>query len=135
KGHGTENDFVLLVDPAGELALSAELVTAICSRRSGVGADGILRVVRAAAVSEGRPYAESATWFMDYRNADGSLAEMCGNGIRVYARYLVDSGRAPRGRLRLATRDGLREVSVPGAGDVTVDMGRADVATEPSGLD
>jgi diaminopimelate epimerase len=112
KGHGTENDFVLLPDGDGEL--DEDLVRALCDRRAGIGADGVLRVER----RDGDP-----AWFMDYRNADGSLAQMCGNGIRVFARYLVDAGLAPAGVLRIGTRAGVRTVDVPPAGDVTVDMG------------
>jgi diaminopimelate epimerase len=122
KGHGTENDFVVIPDVDGQLKLDDELVRRICDRRAGIGADGILRVVRTAAVPEAEGDAE---WFMDYRNADGSIAEMCGNGVRVYARYLVSSGLAPAGHLRLATRGGVREVDVPVAGDIAVEMGPA----------
>ena len=122
KGHGTENDFVLLPDLDGTLDLTTDLVRRICDRRAGVGADGILRIVPSKLVPEAD---SSAEWFMDYRNADGSIAEMCGNGVRVYARYLVSSGLAPAGHLRLATRGGVREVDVPAAGDITVHMGPA----------
>jgi diaminopimelate epimerase len=127
KGHGTENDFVLLPDPEGRLELPDDVVRRICDRRAGIGADGILRVVPAALVADGAPYADEARWFMDYRNADGSVAEMCGNGVRVYARYLVESGLSRPGRLRLATRGGIKEVDVEHSGDVTVDMGPAVV--------
>jgi diaminopimelate epimerase len=68
---------------------------------------------------------DAARWFMDYRNADGSVAEMCGNGIRVFARFLVDEGLAEAGELRIATRDGVKTVRLAGTGDVTVDMGPA----------
>jgi diaminopimelate epimerase len=117
KGHGTENDFVLLPDPDGVLELTAARVRALCDRRSGLGADGVLRVVRGT----------DSGWFMDYRNADGSTAEMCGNGMRVFSRYLVDSGLAPAGELLIGTRCGPRAVIVPPAGEVTVDMGPARV--------
>jgi diaminopimelate epimerase len=120
KGQGTENDFVLLPDgvPAG--GLDADTVRSMCDRRRGIGADGVLAVVRVAARAEDDP-----RWFMDYRNADGSLAEMCGNGIRVFARYLVDSGLEEPGELRIDTRAGVKEVTVPITGDVTVGMGPA----------
>jgi diaminopimelate epimerase len=127
KGHGTENDFVVVPDPDGLLDLTADDVRRLCDRRAGIGADGLLRVVQAAHVQDGAPYADEARWFMDYRNADGSIAEMCGNGVRVYARYLVESGLARPGHLRLATRGGVKEVDVEFDGDVTVDMGRAVV--------
>jgi diaminopimelate epimerase len=123
KGHGTGNDFVLLPDPAGERSLSPALVAALCDRHTGVGADGVLRVVPATAGEPGGP-----RWFMDYRNADGSVAEMCGNGLRVFARYLVDAGLESPGRFEVGTRDGARRVEVRPDGEVSVDMG---VATFP----
>ncbi|MGQ0626229.1 MAG: diaminopimelate epimerase [Sporichthyaceae bacterium] len=123
KGHGTENDFVILPDLAGNLALSDAEVAAICDRRAGIGADGILRVVRVDAAADAAEYAGAAEYFMDYRNADGSKAQMCGNGIRVFARYLVDAALAPAGELAIATRGGIRRVGAPAAGDVSVDMG------------
>ena len=133
KGHGTENDFVLLPDPDGTLTLTPELVQLLCDRRAGIGADGVLRVVPSAVVSEAAAYAGEAHWFMDYRNADGSVAEMCGNGVRVYARYLVDAGLAQPGELRLATRGGVKHVTVE-PGYVVVDMGPA-VVGEPVEID
>ncbi len=126
KGHGTENDFVLLPDPHGELVLTPELVRSLCDRRSGLGADGVLRVVPSALEPEAAEWSDQATWFMDYRNADGSVAEMCGNGVRVYARYLVTAGLAESGLLVLATRGGVKEVLVDDE-QVLVDMGPAVV--------
>jgi diaminopimelate epimerase len=110
KGHGTGNDFVIVPDPDGALDLSDDQVAALCDRRFGIGADGILRVVRSAALPEGADAASAgAEWFMDYRNADGSIAEMCGNGIRVFLRYLLESGLATLAEdeeLRIGTRNG-----------------------------
>lgn len=123
KGHGTENDFLLLPDPDGDLDLSPCLVRVLCDRHAGIGADGVLRVVLTAAAPEAAGLAGQARWFMDYHNADGTSVEMCGNGIRVYARYLVDAGYAAAGTLPIATRDGIKAVTVPAEGDVTVDMG------------
>ncbi len=125
KGHGTENDFVLLPDHDGTvhggLATDqmAARVRALCDRRAGIGGDGVLRVVR-----------EGDLWFMDYRNSDGSVSEMCGNGIRVFARYLVDEGlvdgSAP---IPVDTRDGVKTLSI--AGDlITADMGSPQVLGE-----
>ncbi|HEX2316075.1 MAG TPA: diaminopimelate epimerase [Thermomonospora sp.] len=132
KGHGTENDFVILPDPGGSLDLRPETVAALCDRRAGIGADGVLRVVRAK--TAGDPAAEAlageAEWFMDYRNADGSVAEMCGNGVRVFARYLVDAGLAAPGEWDVATRAGLRRVTLGTSGDVSVDMGAPVVLGE-----
>jgi diaminopimelate epimerase len=133
KGHGTENDFVLLPDPDGSLVLTSELVQRLCDRRAGIGADGVLRVVPTAKEPDGAPYVGDAPWFMDYRNADGSIAEMCGNGVRVYARYLVTEGLVEPGPLRLATRGGVKDVVVEGD-LITVDMGLA-VVEEPLTID
>ncbi|WP_219463803.1 diaminopimelate epimerase, partial [Nonomuraea rhizosphaerae] len=127
KGHGTENDFVLLPDFDGELEVSAALVAAICDRRAGIGADGVLRVVRTKLCPEVADQAAAAEWFMDYRNADGSAAEMCGNGARVFTRYLVEAGLAD-GEFAVATRGGVRKVRVEPDGDVTVDMGKPVVS-------
>ena len=109
KGHGTENDFVVLPDSP---PLDADTIRALCDRRAGIGADGVLRVER-----------RDDGFFMDYANADGSVAEMCGNGIRVFARYLVDAGLAEPGALPIGTRAGTRTVQVPATGDVTAEMG------------
>ncbi|WP_248960299.1 diaminopimelate epimerase [Sphaerisporangium perillae] len=142
KGHGTDNDFVLLPDRDGSLDLPTSLVTALCDRRTGIGADGILRVVPAKLSPEaveiadrareaggaGRP--GDAEWFMDYRNADGSVAEMCGNGLRVFARYLVDARLADPGEFDVVTRAGVRRVRLGRDGDVTVDMGMPRVLGE-----
>ncbi len=115
KGEGTGNDFVLLPDRDDQLKLTPQLVRRLCDRRFGIGADGVLRVVPG----------DGGTWFMDYVNADGSVAEMCGNGARVYARYLVAVGWAEPGTITLATRGGLRRVEVPAEpdADIAVDMG------------
>jgi diaminopimelate epimerase len=117
KGHGTGNDFLILPDPEDALALPAELVARLCDRRFGLGADGILRAVRTAA----------GGWFMDYRNADGSIAEMCGNGVRVFARYLLGQGLAEGPSLAVQTRAGVRPVWVEADGAITVDMGAPEV--------
>jgi diaminopimelate epimerase len=130
KGHGTENDFVILPDPDGLLELTPALVAAICDRRAGVGADGVLRVVRSKALG----YDGAPEWFMDYRNSDGSIAEMCGNGVRVFARYLVEVGLAIPGDLPIATRGGVRDVRLGPSGDVTVDMGAPVVLGESRAL-
>ena len=129
KGHGTENDFVILPDPEDSRPLPPALAARLCDRRAGIGADGVLRVVRTAALPAGTPgsaaAAEPAEWFMDYRNSDGSVAEMCGNGIRVFARYLIDRGLASGPSFAVATRSGLRRVREEANGDITVDMGPA----------
>nr|WP_267243770.1 diaminopimelate epimerase [Streptomyces sp. PR69] len=130
KGHGTENDFVIVPDPANEIGLPASVVARICDRRAGVGGDGLLHVVRSEAHPEARAMAGEAEWFMDYRNADGSIAEMCGNGVRVFARYLQRAGHAEAGELAVATRGGVKRVHLAKNGDVTVSMGRARLPEE-----
>ncbi|MET8974773.1 diaminopimelate epimerase [Streptomyces sp. NPDC004539] len=125
KGHGTENDFVIVPDPENALDLPPAAVAALCDRRAGIGGDGLLHVVRSAAHPEARAMAAEAEWFMDYRNGDGSVAEMCGNGVRVFARYLQHAGHVEEGDLAVATRGGVKRVHIDKEGDVTVGMGRA----------
>ncbi|MGA5423664.1 diaminopimelate epimerase [Streptomyces lavendulocolor] len=125
KGHGTENDFVIVPDPENALDLTSGVVTRLCDRRAGIGGDGLLHVVRSAAHPEARDMADEAEWFMDYRNADGSVAEMCGNGVRVFARYLQHAGHLTAGDVAVATRGGVKLVHLAKNGDVTVSMGRA----------
>ncbi|MER6226572.1 diaminopimelate epimerase [Streptomyces sp. 900105755] len=125
KGHGTENDFVIVPDPDNALDLTPAAVAAVCDRRSGIGADGVLHVVRSAAHPEAKGMAADAEWFMDYRNGDGSIAEMCGNGVRVFARYLQHAGHVTEGDLAVATRGGVKTVHLAKDGDVTVGMGSA----------
>lgn len=130
KGHGTGNDFVVFADPHGDYDLSDAQVQFLCDRHFGVGGDGILRAARTANSSEVAHLLEQepdATWFMDYRNADGSKAEMCGNGIRVFADFLVSTGLAavePGQTLPIATRSGIRDITVSGSGHYQVDLGR-----------
>ncbi|MBP2369950.1 diaminopimelate epimerase [Pseudonocardia parietis] len=131
KGHGTQNDFVVLPDPDAELELTPERVAALCDRRRGLGADGVLRVVRWAKLAGDDtvpPPVEGVEWFMDYRNGDGSVAEMCGNGVRVFARYLHERGWAPGGGA-IGTRAGVRTATIRGA-TVSVDMGPVAIGPE-----
>jgi diaminopimelate epimerase len=133
KGHGTGNDFIILPDLDASLTLSVDLVRALCDRHRGVGADGVLRVVRTSLASEPEVRQQSgvAEYFMDYRNADGSIAEMCGNGVRVFARYLQHMGaiHSGAGSISVATRGGPRAVRFDGE-LVTVDMGAAQLRPE-----
>ena len=136
KGHGTENDFVVLPDVEARLVLTPEAVSALCDRRRGLGADGVLRVTTAEAalatgvvdrIPEG---VEPGDWYMDYRNADGSVAQMCGNGVRVFAHYLRSSGLETRDEFVVGSLAGPRPVTLHDVGalsaDVTVDMGKAN---------
>ncbi|MGI9157554.1 MAG: diaminopimelate epimerase [Marmoricola sp.] len=125
KGHGTENDFVLVPDANGRLDLTREQLAALCHRRAGIGGDGVIRVVRTDATEDPAAVAArgDAIWFMDYRNADGSLSEMCGNGIRVLGLYLATHADVdPRSPLPIATRDGVKMLTFD-ADRITVDMG------------
>lgn len=123
KGHGTLNDFVLFLDREGTLDLTPAQVRFLCDRRAGIGGDGVLRVVRGRHISgwSGDP----DLWFMDYRNADGSLAEMCGNGVRVFLKYLKREGLVPpeTESVELGTRAGLRSGTYLRDGSVRVWMG------------
>jgi diaminopimelate epimerase len=133
KGHGTQNDFVVLPDPQVRLELTPDRVAALCDRQRGLGADGVLRVARAGALRDAGVLAEipegvaESDWFMDYRNADGSIAEMCGNGVRVFAHYLAAQGLESRADYVVGSRAGARPVTVhsggPVNGEVTVGMG------------
>ncbi len=123
KGEGTGNDFVVIPDLDGSRILTDRLVSAICDRRFGLGADGVLRIVPTALEPDARDVG-SAEFFMDYRNADGSIAQMCGNGARVVARFLVAEGLVQPGEFELATRGGTRTCQAQGSGQVTVDMGQ-----------
>ena len=120
--HGTANDFIVISDLDGSYEFSVALVRALCDRRRGLGADGILRIA---------PGEAGASVFMDHHNADGSTPEMCGNGIRVVAKYVLDRDLVSTdddGVLNIATRAGVKAVTVRRAADgyvdqVTVDMG------------
>ncbi|GAA4118216.1 diaminopimelate epimerase [Nocardioides fonticola] len=132
KGHGTQNDFVLLPDHDGSVhgALDPTRVRALCDRRAGIGGDGVLRVIRTASLPELAHLAEHAEWCMDYRNADGSVSEMCGNGIRVFARHLLEEGLVdPAAPIPVATRDGVKTIEVAGS-QLRVAMGRPQVLGE-----
>ncbi|WP_273415651.1 diaminopimelate epimerase [Corynebacterium appendicis] len=136
KAHGTENDFVVLIDVDDQLedlgVLTGDLVASLCDRRAGIGGDGLLRIVRNDPSST-----ESPRWFMDYRNADGSIAEMCGNGIRVFAHVLAAQGLETAREFDVATRAGTKHIIIreltgdgphgPASAEVEVGMGRVEV--------
>jgi diaminopimelate epimerase len=129
KGHGTGNDFILIQDPAGQMALTEAEIRKLCDRHLGIGANGLIFAVRTENSEEVRDLLEqepSAEWFMDYRNSDGSKAEMCGNGIRVFARYLLSNSLAELtdgSTLPIATRSGIKDVTATASG-FAVDLGR-----------
>ena len=101
KAHGTGNDFVVVEDLADRYLITPELVRAVCDRHFGVGADCRIRIARGA----------EAPYFMDYRNADGSVAEMCGNGVRVVGKYLGDRGLVGSS-FDLETRAGVKQLEL-----------------------
>ncbi|MDX1883138.1 diaminopimelate epimerase [Mycolicibacterium sp. 120270] len=134
KGHGTQNDFVLLPDLDGRLTLEPAAVAALCDRRRGIGADGVLRVTTAGAAANAGVFdrlpegVAAQDWYMDYRNADGSIAQMCGNGVRVFAHYLLASGLETRDEFIVGSLAGPRPVVLHAwdatTADVTVEMGK-----------
>ncbi|PZF64031.1 diaminopimelate epimerase [Curtobacterium sp. MCPF17_047] len=140
KGHGTGNDFVLFADPDAAVDLTPDRIRAIADRRFGVGADGVIRAVRSDAIPEGRAILDEdpdATWFMDYHNADGSVAEMCGNGIRVFARYLTEAGLVelePGRTLTVGSRKGVVDIQRSSNG-FAADLGRWGLGIDGGGAD
>ena len=128
KGHGTGNDFILVADPEGARDFTARETAALCDRRLGIGADGFIRAVPTRHMPEGRALLQSAPdaeWFMDYRNADGSISEMCGNGVRVFVHFLIEEGliSLPAGAvLSIGTRAGVKVITRTADG-YAVDMG------------
>ena len=138
KGHATANDFIIYADPTGAYDPSPEEVRAICDRHRGIGGDGLIRLTRPEYVEDlsviikNMLRGQGADWFMDYRNADGSLAEMCGNGTRLTARFaqtLGEMGTEVGSEFSLATRAGVKtlvyrgEVDGLGSQVFTVHMG------------
>ncbi len=141
KGHGTQNDFVILDDPYVRLDLAPGYVAALCDRQRGIGADGVLRVASAGALVSAKVLPElpegvdADDFFMDYRNGDGSIAEMCGNGVRVFAHYLRAAGLVTGDEFVVGSRAGGRAVVVHHVdrayADVSVAMGAVRVAERP----
>lgn len=134
KGHGTGNDFVLVLDQVGQLDLSEAEIRRICDRNFGIGADGLIiaRPTDGSEVSSLLEEEPAAKWFMDYRNRDGSKAEMCGNGIRVFARYLLENSLAeisPGSTLPIATRAGIKDLTQTATG-FAVDLGTWTISEE-----
>jgi diaminopimelate epimerase len=133
KAHGTGNDFVILADREDAVTLDRGLTRALCDRRTGLGGDGAIRIAPARASVE-------ADVFMDYRNRDGSVAEMCGNGVRCVAKVVLDRHWVGGDRLRVDTRAGVKVVDVAArhadgrVAQVHVGMGRP-VVGEPVELD
>jgi diaminopimelate epimerase len=126
KHHGLGNDFLVLLDMEKRRPVNPELARALCDRRRGVGADGVIRVT---------PGRKSADVTFELRNADGSEAEISGNGMRCMAQAVVDAGVAPGPELVVATIAGRRRVTVepetlPGLRRASVDMGPARIGPD-----
>jgi diaminopimelate epimerase len=121
KMHGTLNDFIVFDDPDETFDLTPRQIAKLCDRRSGIGADGVI-VAKPSAIAD---------FFMDYRNSDGSLAEMCGNGIRCLAKYVYDQGLSGKTNLIIETRAGTKSLKLFPNSDakierVSVDMGKPE---------
>lgn len=130
KGHGTHNDFVIVVDRHGMVPVSPAEVRYLCDRRAGIGGDGLLRVTSTASVPDWDGPRDM--WFMDYRNADGSVAEMCGNGLRVFARYLMEQDLVPVSEhFDVATRAGTKRVWPQLDGTLRTSLGEVVVCDDP----
>ena len=114
KYHGIGNDFVMFADPSDELRLNAEMVRRLCDRRFGIGADGVIRVA---------PGRDGGDLFMDYVNSDGSIGEMCGNGIRCLALFARVEGLTDKDEINVNTRAGMKTVEIQDD-TVRVDMGQ-----------
>lgn len=100
KYHGTGNDFVMIEDVDDKVELTADLVALLCDRHKGIGADGLIRIAPSG----------KGDFFMDYWNADGATAEMCGNGVRCLAKYVFDRGLTQKTELGVDTRAGVKRV-------------------------
>ncbi|WP_062072790.1 diaminopimelate epimerase [Demequina sediminicola] len=143
KGHGTRNDFVMLMDESGEIDLTPDLVKYLADRRSGIGGDGVIRAVRAGNTPAGADL-DPDMWFMDYWNSDGTTSEMCGNGARVFGAFLeAETGADLSSGVVFGTRGGLRTVTSLGDGHYAIgmggyragpDSGLSDVEVEAAGL-
>ncbi len=126
---------MIFADPDGAVELTADQIRLLCDRHFGVGADGVIRAVRSKSLAEGKSSLDEdpeAEWFMDYFNSDGTVSQMCGNGIRLYAQFLIDNGLAalePGQTLPIGTRSGVRDVQKSGTG-FQVDMGRWSLSGE-----
>jgi diaminopimelate epimerase len=125
KHHGAGNDFLVLVDLDGDRGPTAEVVRALCDRRFGVGADGVIRI---------RPGTDGADLTMELTNADGSTAEMSGNGMRCLAQAAVAAALVRPPTFTVATPGGVRTVEFAAGTDgvehASVDMGPARLGPE-----
>lgn len=121
KMHGLGNDFVFIEDLAEEYEFSPEAVAWFCDRNFGIGGDGLI-LVRPATTPD-------AEFFMLYYNSDGSTAEMCGNGVRCFAKYVVDAGLVPADAdsVRVETLGGIKPITFTRDHDGNMDMATVDM--------
>ena len=121
KVHGCGNDFVVIADLDGAIDVGPGLVRGLCDRHRGIGGDGVIRLAP--------PRDDGSDVFMDYRNADGGVVEMCGNGVRCVATYVLNRGLLSGDVVRVGSRAGVKHVVVTGRDDdgrvveTLVDMG------------
>ena len=114
--HGLGNDFVVIDNMNGRIALSPEQVIFLCDRHKGIGADGVILV----------EYREEADCFMNYYNSDGTPAEMCGNGVRCTARFLKEFSKKhiEQKEFAIETRAGVKNIPLEDDGTYSVNMGK-----------
>ncbi|GHG49839.1 diaminopimelate epimerase [Streptomyces griseocarneus] len=120
KGYCGGNGFVILLDPDNRVPLTEAAARALCAPHTGLGGDGVLRLVRTARA--GVPGLTRSEWFMDCRDPDGSRALTCGPGLGLVARYLTRAGLAPPGRMWIGTRVGDKRAAVDPDGRATMEL-------------
>lgn len=121
-GEGTANDFIICSDPKDTLDFSVSDVIRACQYQDDKASDGFIRAVP---ISDGK-----AQWFMDYRNADGSIAEICGNGLRVFGKYLYQENLVDSKKFWVETRAGLKQVEILADQNVRISLGTVTVAPD-----
>jgi diaminopimelate epimerase len=110
KMHGLGNDFVVINNMAKNITLSNDQIIFLCDRHKGIGADGVILVESSS----------QADCFMNYYNSDGTIASMCGNGIRCTAKFFKDEildKNKKQENFKIETRAGIKEIQ-----DLSLDM-------------
>ncbi len=120
KMHGLGNDFVVIDNMEGRITLSKEQIVFLCDRRKSVGADGVILIEKRDGVHA----------FMNYINADGSEAQMCGNGIRCTAKFLKENLFKNVQNFKIATRSGDKTIICHDDDTYSVNMGRASFVSQ-----
>ncbi len=131
KYHGTGNDFIMIDNCDNNFdAKNIEKIKLFCHRRFGIGADGIIFLENSS----------KANCFMNYYNADGTLAEMCGNGVRCLAKFFIEQTKSKQKELSIDTRAGIKKIICNDDGSFSVNMGapiffHKDFPNEPQKLE